>query len=180
MKLCDSCRHIPPLEMTGEPWWHKCKPRNASFILIAASAAIHNPRAGGPSNLRTLSIHNPSTQPAAPAATTTLGPGARQTYEPLGRRPIHLKNPSTQPFYTTLLHNPPPTGGHNLRPGGPSTFPFTTLLHNLPAPAGHNPHGGAVPLCAQRAPPLNHQAPLFLLLYTTGRNVNFFMILEVF
>ena len=28
-------------------------------------------------------------------------------------------------------HNPPPTGGHNLRPGGPSTFSFTTLLHNL-------------------------------------------------
>ena len=49
--------------MTGEPWWHKCKPRNAGFILIAASAAIHNPRAAGPSNLRTLSIHNPSTQP---------------------------------------------------------------------------------------------------------------------
>ena len=89
--------------MTGEPWWHKCKPRNAGFILIAASAAIHNPRAAGPSNLRTLSIHNPSTQPAAPAATTTLGPQAHQTYEPLGRRPIHLKNPSTQPFYTTCL-----------------------------------------------------------------------------
>ena len=27
-------------------------------------------------------------------------------------------------------HNPPPIGGHNLRPRGPSTFPFTTLLHN--------------------------------------------------
>ncbi len=27
-------------------------------------------------------------------------------------------------------HNPPPTGGHNLRPGGPSTFLVTTLLHN--------------------------------------------------
>ena len=26
------------------------------------------------------------------AATTTLGPKGRQTYEPLGRRPIHLKN----------------------------------------------------------------------------------------
>ena len=25
----------------------------------------------------------------------------------------------------------PPTGGHNLRPGGPSTFPFITLLYNL-------------------------------------------------
>ena len=31
-------------------------------------------------------------------------------------------------------HNPPPTGGHNLRLGGPSTFPFTTLLHNLRHP----------------------------------------------
>ena len=27
-------------------------------------------------------------------------------------------------------HNPPPTGGHNLRPGGPSTFLVTPLLHN--------------------------------------------------
>ena len=31
---------------------------------------------------------------------------------------------------TTLLHNLPPTGGYNLRPGGPSTFLFITLLHN--------------------------------------------------
>ena len=30
--------------------------------------------------------------------TTTLGPKGRQTYEPLGRRPIHLENLS--------LHNP--------------------------------------------------------------------------
>ena len=49
--------------------------------------------------------------------TTTLGPKGRQTYEPLGRRPIHLKNP----FYTTLLHN-------------------------LPAPAGHNPRRSRAPL----------------------------------
>ena len=27
-------------------------------------------------------------------------------------------------------YNLPPSGGHNLRPGGPSTFPFTTILHN--------------------------------------------------
>ena len=27
--------------------------------------------------------------------TTTLGPKGRQTYEPSGRRPVHLKNPHT-------------------------------------------------------------------------------------
>ena len=44
--------------------------------------------------------------------------------------PVKLKNPwaegpsilRTFPF-TTLLHNPPPSGGHNPRPEGPSTFP---------------------------------------------------------
>ena len=48
----------------------------------------------------------------APAATTTLSPSG-------------LSPPERSE------HNPPPTGGHNLRPGGPSTFPFTTLFHNL-------------------------------------------------
>ena len=28
--------------------------------------------------------------------TTTLGPKGRQTYEPSGRRPVHLKNPHTE------------------------------------------------------------------------------------
>ncbi len=176
MKLCDSCRHIPPLEMTGEPWWHKCKPRNAGFILIAASAAIHNPRAGGPSNLRTLSIHNPSTQPAAPAATTTLGPGARQTYEPLGRRPIHLKNPSTQPFYTTRRRQAATTFGPEGRQPFHSQPFYTTCLRQQAT----TPTAEPCPFAPKGRPPLNHQAPLFLLLYTTGRNVNFFMILEVF
>ena len=50
--------------------------------------------------------------------------------QPSARRAIKLKNPwarkgpsilRTFPF-STLLHNPPPSGGHNLRPVGPSTF----------------------------------------------------------
>ena len=55
----------------------KVNSRNADFIRIARRA-IHNPRPEGPSNLRTLRpsgrsilrtlFHNPSTQPAAPAA----------------------------------------------------------------------------------------------------------------
>ena len=50
----------------------------------------HNPRPERPSNLRTL--------------------------RPIG--PVHPKNPFPQPFSTTLLHNPPPTGGHNPRGQG--------------------------------------------------------------
>ena len=68
--------------------------RNADFISIARRA-IHNPRPEGPSNLRTL--------------------------RPIG--PVHLKNPFPQPFSSTLLHNPPPTGGHNPRGEAPSTYP---------------------------------------------------------
>ena len=36
MKLCDSYRHIPPLEMTGRVSETKSGFRNAAFILIAA------------------------------------------------------------------------------------------------------------------------------------------------
>ena len=50
----------------------------------------------------------------------------------IARRAIH--NPQRRSRCRPLseaIHNPPPTGGHNLRPGGPSTFPFTTLRRNL-------------------------------------------------
>ena len=68
----------------------KVNSRNADFISIARRA-IHNPRPERPSNLRTL--------------------------RPIG--PVHPKNPFPQPFSSTLLHNPPPTGGHNPRGQGP-------------------------------------------------------------
>ena len=71
----------------------KVNSRNADFISIA-QRAIHNPRPEGPSNLRTL--------------------------RPIG--PVHPKNPFPQPFSSTLLHNPPPTGGHNPRGEAPSTL----------------------------------------------------------
>ena len=50
--------------------------------------------------------------------------------QPSARRAVKLKNPwarkgpsilRTFPF-TTFLHNPPPSGGHNPRAGGPSTL----------------------------------------------------------
>ena len=49
----------------------------------------------------------------------------------IARRAIHhpQRRRRCRPL-SEAIHNPPPTGGHNLRPGGPSTFPFTTLLHN--------------------------------------------------
>ena len=55
------------------PYDIESQSRNADFISIAAKRQYRNPRDQRP----------------------------RQTYEPLGRRPIHLKNLFPQPFYTT-------------------------------------------------------------------------------
>ena len=43
--------------------------------------------------------------------------------------PAHKAGPSQEPFTATLLHNLPPSGGHNLRSGGPSTYPTIPLVH---------------------------------------------------
>ena len=95
--------------------------RNADFISIAAKRRYHHPlnpvnslNPLKPVNLLNLFLHNPSTQPAAPAASLFFicgvsrhsnprGQRLRQTYEPLGRRPIHLKNPypSLYPFLSS-------------------------------------------------------------------------------
>ena len=40
-------------------WIHKCKSRNAYFIIIAPRGRFHNLRALGPSNLRTLRTFAP-------------------------------------------------------------------------------------------------------------------------
>ena len=82
-------RSEPIRRMLFMPYDIESQSRNADFISIARRA-IRNPRGQRP----------------------------RQTYEPLGQRPIHLKNP----FYATLLHNPPPAGGHNPRGEAPSTL----------------------------------------------------------
>ena len=58
------------------------------------------------------SEHNPSTQPAAPAALLfTCGEAATTTLGPKGRCPLSASE-----------HNLPPTGGHNPRAKGPSTL----------------------------------------------------------
>ena len=49
----------------------------------------------------------------------------------IAHRAIHHPRPEGPLPPERSEHNPPPTGGHNLRPEGPSTFPFTTLLYNL-------------------------------------------------
>ena len=83
-------RSKPMTGMLIMPYGTESKSRNADFISIALRA-IHNPRANGPSNLRTL--------------------------RPRGRSILR-----TFPC-TTLLHNLPPSGGHNPRGEAPSTFP---------------------------------------------------------
>ena len=59
----------------------------------------------------------------------------------IAHRAIHHPRPEGPSPPERSEHNPPPTGGHNLRPGGPSTFPFTTLLYNLRRSRHHNPRG---------------------------------------
>ena len=54
----------------------------------------------------------------------------RAIRNPRGRRAVKLKNPWAEGpsilrtfLFTTLRHNPPPSGGHNPRGEAPSTFP---------------------------------------------------------
>ena len=60
--------------------------------------------------------------------------------QPSARRAVKLKNPPaagrsilrTFPF-TTLRHNPPPSGGHNPRGEAPSTFPYEPFEPSEPS-----------------------------------------------
>ena len=85
-------RSKPMTGMLIMPYGTESKSRNADFISIALRA-IHNPRANGPSNLRTLRpsgrsilrtlFLNPSTQPAAdrrpqPSGRSPVNPHARR------------------------------------------------------------------------------------------------------
>ena len=70
--------------------WQAGGGKNVTLTINCGASRHHNPRAEGPSNLRTFA------------------------------RFAGVK-PKT-PFFTTLLHNLPPSGGHNLRPLGPSTL----------------------------------------------------------
>ena len=72
----------------------------ASLALLQNVFAVH--RKGNP-------------QPSGPKAPSNL-----RTLRPIG--PVHPKNPFPQPFSSTLLHNLPPTGGHNPRGEAPSTL----------------------------------------------------------
>ena len=78
-----------------------------------------------------LSCH--MTQKANPVTLTSYSSPERAIPQPSARkavklknppavRPVHLKNPFPQPFSSTLLHNPPPSGGHNPRGEAPSTL----------------------------------------------------------
>jgi hypothetical protein len=98
--------------------------RNADFISIA-QRAIRNPRPERPSNLRTF-------RPSGRSILRTLTPKVcpRAIPQPSARRAVKLKNPWAEGpsilrtfLFTTLRHNPPPSGGHNPRGEAPSTFP---------------------------------------------------------
>ena len=88
------------------------KSRNADFISIAAKRRYHHPL--NPVNLLNLFLHNPSTQPAAPAATATLGAkGSVKLTNPLAVRPVNPKNPGA-----AGVSNEP----------GPQSGPFSLII----------------------------------------------------
>ena len=75
-----------------------------NVFAVHRKAAIHNPRAMGPSNLRTLRTlgfagavnlfpHNPSTQSAAEPRPFFIKLAAKPPPQPSGQRPVKLKNP---------------------------------------------------------------------------------------
>ena len=79
----------------------------------------HNPRPEGPSNLRTLRPSGRSilrTFPSEPFEPS-------EPYEPSRRRRVQGPSILRTFLFTTLRHNPPPSGGHNPRGEAPSTFP---------------------------------------------------------
>ena len=79
----------------------------------------HNPRPERPSNLRTLRPSGRSilrTFPSEPFEPS-------EPYEPSRRRRVQGPSILRTFLFTTLRHNPPPSGGHNPRGEAPSTFP---------------------------------------------------------
>ena len=145
------------------------KSRNADFISIAREG---NPSPSAPQALSppersdaTL-LHNLRRQPrplfiiCGEAATTTLG----------AKGPVKLKNPPDagrsilRTFsFTTLLHNLPPTGGHNPRGAAPSTLTpkgrvkkisKTLLTHRAI-------HGIIIPVAARAAAPRSSSSKTF-------------------
>ena len=103
--------------------------RNADFISIARRAIRHpqcRRRCRPLSEANTTFLYNLRRS----RAPLFFKIAAKPPPQPSARRAVKLKNPwaegpsilRTFPF-TTLLHNPPPSGGHNPRAVGPSTFP---------------------------------------------------------
>ena len=69
-------------------------------------------------------------QTANPVTLTLYSSPERAIPQPSARRAVKLKNPWAEGpsilrtfLFTTLRHNPPPSGGHNPRGEAPSTFP---------------------------------------------------------
>ena len=100
------------------------KSRNADFISIAPKGETTHyilRVASVPSKCVRCAPQSGNPQPSARRAVKLKNPPAI--------RPVNPKNLSPCPL-SASEHNLPPSGGHNPRAKGPSTFPFTTLLYN--------------------------------------------------
>ena len=141
-RLCRSAdyklRRQPPPQPSGrrpvkpENLWavRRIKLKNPSVYNPSTQpAAIRRPQPSAKQRPFFILRRQPPPQPSEPFEPSRPKDVSKAIPQPSGQRPVKPENlwavrriKLKNPFFTTFLHNLPPSGGHNLRPLGPSTL----------------------------------------------------------